>query len=115
MDSPQSQCQDLKISVFNLSSQDLTDGEISLFKLGTNFVPVTKVSALETEVDILRFSRKILLKAKFHDSNFSDESLVSPPSCYIPKTVKSNTLKGIIEDLEIFANDFPNNVNNISV
>ena len=115
MDSPQSECQDLKISVFNLSSQNLTDGEISLFKLGTNFVPVTKVSALETKVDILRFSRRLLLKAKFHDSNFSDESLVNPPSCYIPKEVKSKTLKGIIEDLEIFANDFPNNVNNVLV
>ena len=51
-----------------------------MFKLGTNFVPVTLVPAVDTKVDILRFSRKLLLKARFHDSNYVDESVVKPPS-----------------------------------
>ena len=106
MGAPSIQCNSVKVNVFNLSSQHISDGEISLFQLGTNFVPVTKSSTLETKVDILKFSRKLLLKARFHDSDFNDDSVVTPVSCYIPKTVKSNVLKGIVEDLEIFANEF---------
>lgn len=110
MECSQPQQPNLRVSVFNLSSQEITEGEISLLKLGTKFVPATLVPTEDTKVDILRFSRKLLLKARFHDSDYEDISLVKPNSCYIPKTVKSQVLKGIVEDLEVFANDFPKNV-----
>ena len=100
----------VKVSVYNLSSQDITEGEISLLKLGTKFVPATLVPEEDTKVDILRFSRKLLLKTRFHESDFIDNSIVKPKSCYIPKAVKSQVLKGIVEDLEVFANEFPKNM-----
>ena len=100
----------VKVSVYNLSSQEVSDGEISLFKLCPNFVPATLIPDVDTKVDILRFSRKLLLQARFHNSDYEDSSLVKPPSCYIPKTVKSKVLKGIVEDLEVFANEYPKNV-----
>ena len=98
------------MSVYNLSSQKLTEGEISLFKLSPNMVPATIIPSVNTKVDILRFSRKLLLKARFHDSDYENWNLISPPSCYIPKCVKSTVLKGVIEDLEVYANEFPNNM-----
>ena len=100
----------IRVSVFNFSSQDITEGEISLLKLGLKFVPTTPIPEDDTKVDILRFSRKLLLKANFHGSEYIDDSVVKPKSCYIPKTVRSPILKGIIEDLEVFANEFPKNL-----
>ena len=101
--------------MYNLSSQGLTEGEISLFSLGPKFVPVTEVDSLDTKVDILHFSRKLLLKAHFHESEYSDDSLIKPNSIFIPKKVKSEVLKNIIEDLEMFANDFQKQVPKIYV
>ena len=115
METSVSKSGDLKISIYNLSSQDITDGEISLLKLGTKFVPVTLVPPEDSKVDILRFSRKLLLHAMFFDSEYSDVSVVKPKSCYIPKSVKSQVLKGIVEDLEVFANDFPQNMDTLEV
>ena len=115
MEVPESKLINIKVGVFNLSSQIITQAEICLFKMGTKFVPATLIPATDTQVDILRFSRKLLLKARFHDSDYENYSLVSPHSCYIPKMVKSQVLKGIIEDLEIFANELPHNVPNFVV
>ena len=103
------------MSVYNLSTQSLTEGEISLFALGPKFVPVTEVDPLDTKVDILRFSRKLLLKAHFHGSEFTDDSLIRPNSILIPKKVKSEVLKNVIEDLEMFSNDFQEQVPKIHV
>ena len=102
----------IKVRVFNLSTVPLTEGEISLFKLGLNFVPASPVSDLDTKVSILNFSRKLLLKWRFFNNEFNDPSLVRPESSYIPKTINSPVLKGIIEDLEMFANEFPSNMEN---
>ena len=99
--------QKINVSVYNLSNLNLTGGEISLLGLGIKFVPVTEISMDEKKVDILRFSRKLLLKANFFNTNFIDPSLIKPKSCYIPKIVNSQILKNVIEDLEIFANELP--------
>ena len=64
----------LRVSVYNFSSQDITEGEISLLKLGLKFVPTTPIPEQDTKVDILRFSRKLLLKANFHGSEYVDDS-----------------------------------------
>ena len=115
MDTPQPQCEAVKVSVYNLSSQEITEDEISLLRLGTNFVPATLVPKTDTKVDILRFSRSILNMAHFHNSDYVNESIVKPASCYIPKTTKSSVLKGIVEDLEVFANEFPSNIETLKV
>ena len=62
----------MNVSVFNFSSQSLTEGEISLLKLSPNMVPATIIPAVDTKVDILRFSRKLLLKAQFYDSDYEN-------------------------------------------
>ena len=69
---PEPKLPDVKVSVFNFSSQVITEGEISLFKLGKGFVPANLVPATDTQVDILRFSRKLLLKARFYDSDYEN-------------------------------------------
>ena len=93
------------IKVYNLSSVEISEREIDLLSLGTKFVPPTGVSLQEEKIDLLKFSRKLLLNHTFHDKTYSDPSLIKPASCFIPKTVDSQVLKGIVEDLEIFANE----------
>ena len=104
---------DPKIKVFNLSSTNISPDEISVLSLGTKFVPSTKIRPEEVKIDILNFSRKLLLKARFYNSEWNDSSLIRPKSSYIPKEVNSQVLKGVIEDLEIFANEFPEGLNKI--
>ena len=49
----------------------------------------------------------MLLTAEFHDSDYSDISLVHPISNYMPKKTKLDPLKALVEDLERFASDIP--------
>ncbi|NQY54553.1 MAG: hypothetical protein HRT42_13390 [Campylobacteraceae bacterium] len=102
---------DEKIKVYNLSSKILTEGEINLLALGTKFVPAIKTSAKEQKIDILKFSRKLILKAMFFGKPSNDESLIRPRSLFVPKVLKQNeVLRGVIEDLEILANEYPSQV-----
>ena len=94
-----------KVKVYNLSSVELTEGAISVAALGPKFVPTTASDAETTKIDILNFSRSLLLKARFHGSTYTDESLIKPVSNYIPKTTKLESLRGLIADLEIFASE----------
>ena len=94
-----------KVKVYNLSSVDLTEGAISVAALGPKFVPFTVSDLEQTKIDILNLSRSIALKAKFHGSTYVDKSLITPVSNYIPKFTKLESLKGLIADLEIFANE----------
>ena len=91
--------------MYNFSSIELTEGEISLLSLGPKFVPSTLVPIEQTKIDILRFSRKILLKENFNNKTVLDDSVIKPVSDYIPKKVSSGTVKSVIEDLEVFANE----------
>ena len=68
----------------------------------------------QTKVDILNFSRKLLLKTQFYNSKFNDVSLIKPVSNYIPKISKFQVLKSVINDLEIFANEL-DQLTNITV
>ena len=97
-----------RVKIYNCSSHKCTKQEISLLGLGPKYVPLTPTDYEQAKIDILNFSRLLLLKAKFDNSNFTSnerESLISPVSNFIPKSVKSQTLKSIVEDLEILAND----------
>ena len=93
------------IKVYNLSSVTLSEEAISVAALGPKFVPLTPSDTEQTKIDILNFSRTLLLKARFHNSDYQDESLITPVSNYIPKTTIYDSLKGIIVDLEMFANE----------
>ena len=94
-----------RVKVYNLSSVELPEGAISVAALGPKFVPFTKSDPETTKTDILNFSRLLLLKERFHGSTYTDESLVTPTSNYIPKSTKSAALKGLIGDLERFSSD----------
>ena len=78
-------------------------------------VPLTQISAEEKKIDVLKFSRKLLLKAQFHNVDNTSVDLIRPSSSYIPKIVSSTVLKGIIEDLEVFANELPDGVQKVDV
>ena len=77
-----------------------------MLSLGPKFVPYQKSDLIQIKVDILNFSRILLLKAQFYKSNIIDNSLIKPVSNYVPKCTKYPVLKSIVEDLEILANDF---------
>ena len=99
--------------MYNLSDQPLTLNEISLFSLSDNFVPVTEMGHEDKKIEILKFTRKLLLQHHFYNSNFNDDSLIRPNSCFIPKITSSPVLKKVVEDLEIFANNVPNNLTRV--
>ena len=101
--------------MYNFSSTNIGDGEVEVLSLGTKFVPVTNIPAEEKKIDILKFSRKILLKFRFHGVEKSSEDLIRPKSCYIPKKVSSSVLKGVIEDLEVFANEVPDGMDKVQI
>ena len=93
------------IKVYNLSSIALPHEAVSVAALGPKFVPLTQSDPEQTKIDILNFSRSLLLRARFFNSEYKDESLVTPVSNYIPKTTIYESLKGLIGELEIFANE----------
>ena len=93
-----------KVKIYNLSSKTLSPGAISVSSLGPKFVPYSPSDSETTKIDILNFSRILLLKARFHNSTFDDPSIISPISNYIPKCTSLENLKGIVEELEFFAN-----------
>ena len=99
-----------KIKVYNFSTNPITEGEIELLSLGPKFVPAIKTSAKEQKIDILKFSRKLILKAMFFGKPSVDENLVKPTSTFIPKVMNNEVLKGVVEDLEILANEYPSEV-----
>ena len=103
----------VKVSVYNFSHQPLTLNEISLFSLNDNFVPVTEMGHEDKKIEILKFTRKLLLQHHFYNSNFNDDSLIRPNSCFIPKITSSPVLQKVVEDLEIFANNVPNNMTRV--
>ena len=61
-------------------------------------VPLTKINHEEKKIDVLKFSRNILLKYQFHNVENTSIDLIKPASTYIPKKVKSPVqfLKGLL-------------------
>ena len=103
-----------KVNVYNLSNQNLTLQEISLFSLSDNFVPVTETKSECKKIEILQFARKLTLHHHFFNSDFSDESLVRPTSSFIPKITSSKALKNTVDDLERFATSIPGNLTRVN-
>ena len=107
------------VKVFNCSSQTLEKCEIEVLALGTKFVPACSTSPKEQKIDLLKFSRKLMLKESFHKTNpeeFSSNSddflLIRPKSHFVPKDTKNEVLKTVVQELEILANEFPLQVDN---
>ena len=94
-----------KVKVFNLSSTSLPAGAISVAQLGSKYVPHAPSDLETTKIDILNFSRLLLLKAQFHNSTYNDVSVIKPVSNFVPKCTHLESLKGIVEDLELLAGD----------
>ena len=60
-------CKKIKPVVYNLSSVNLKDCELELLALGPKMVPTTNSDIIQNKIDILNFSRKLLLIEQFHD------------------------------------------------
>ena len=82
-----------------------SEDKLSFLLLGPKFVPLTEGDMTQLKIDVLNFSRKILLKAHFHNVEYSDKSLIKPASNFIPTSTKYPVLKSVIRDLEMFANE----------
>ena len=95
----------VKPVVYNLSSVDLKECENELLALGPKMVSTTNSDLLQNKIDILNFSRKLLLIEQFHGKEEECIDLIKPESAFIPKFTKSAVLKGIVEDLELYANE----------
>ena len=100
-----------KVNIFNFSGVHISEGEKSLFSLGPKMVPNFSVSFEQKKIDVLKFSRKLLLKQQFHNSDYVSSDLIKPVSSYIPKSTNNETLKSCVEDLEMFANELPDVLN----
>ena len=94
-----------KVRIYNLTSFKWTEENLSFLLLGPKFVPITQVDMVQLKIDILSFSRKLMLKAHFHNTEYNDNSLIKPPSNFIPKSTKYPILRSVINDLEVFANE----------
>ena len=93
------------MKVYNLSSNPLDQDETALLSLGPKFVPTTTSTDEQTKIDILNFSRSILLKAQFYKSTTPDDSLIYPVSSYLPYSTNYTVLKSVVTDLEELASD----------
>ena len=93
------------MKIYNLSSNPLDADETTVLSLGPKFVPTTTVTDEQVKIDILNFSRTLLLKAMFFDNTNSRESLIHPVSSFVPKSTNYPVLKGIVTDLEALSGD----------
>ena len=97
-----------KVKIYNLSDFTYSYDDLEGLTLGPKFVPVSTTDILQHKIDVLNFSRKLLLKAHFFGSDYSNTSLIKHHSSFIPKSTKYPTLKSVIEDLELYANELEN-------
>ncbi|XP_065679096.1 uncharacterized protein LOC136093777 [Hydra vulgaris] len=72
--------------VINLSTKHLTTSQISLLPKGQKFCPTTKGNILHIDSDIKQFTRKLILKEKFHGTENTDISIIKKKSNYNIKT-----------------------------
>ena len=68
-------------------------------------MPTTKQTDEQIKIDLLNFSRTLVLKANFHNNKNIDESLIFPTSNYLPKNTPYPVLESLVNDLEALARD----------
>ena len=95
----------IKPKVYNFSTIPLTTDEINILALGPKYVPTTKETNEQIKIDLLNFSRSLILKANFYNIKDTDESLIHPISNYLPKSTPFPVLKSLVTELEAIAND----------
>ena len=67
-----------RVRIYNLTNHVWSEDKLSFLILGPKFVPLTEGDMTQLKIDILNFSRKILLKAHFHNVEYNDQSLIKP-------------------------------------
>ena len=91
--------------MYNLSSKPLDADEIAVLCLGPKYVPTTPSTDEQVQIDILNFSRTLLLKAMHFDNQNTDTSLIYPVSSFCPKMTSYPILKNIVTELEALSRD----------
>ena len=61
----------IKPKVYNFSTIPLTTDEINILALGPKYVPTTKETNEQIKIDLLNFSRSLILKAIFYNNTFT--------------------------------------------
>lgn len=96
-----------------MSSETLTEDQITLLKKGLKFTPTPRNNMSELECDIKTFCRRLRLKENFfNDSEIGDESsedeiLVKNKSNWTPKPKRNDLLDNCIDHLNTIAKSLP--------
>ena len=85
--------------MINISKRILTQSQIKLLIRGPKFCPMKKGNYLQIKADQQEFTRKLKLREKFYDNDYTNESLVKEPSKYTPLIFDPDVTK-IIEQIE---------------
>ena len=95
-----------KPKVINISKRTLTQSQIRLLCKGPKFCPTSRGNFIHSKADTKDFTRKLKLRERFFNSNYTDESLVKHPSTYNVKPEDNELIKIVstIENLEPMMN-----------
>ena len=84
------------------SSRNLKDDEISLLMKGPTFCPSTSGKFLDAKAEIKNFTRKLKLREKYFDCNFTNDALVRGKNNNAV-TSNNNELNRLIDQIENIA------------
>ena len=93
------------LKIVNLSSKELTEGQIKLLSKGLKFTPTPKKDVCEISADIQNFCTKLRKKEFFEDksdASDTDESLAKNKSNFCPPRNRNITLDNYIDFLTKF-------------
>ena len=93
------------LKIVNLSSKELTEGQIKLLSKGLKFTPTPKKDMCEISADIQNFCTKLRKKEFFEDksdASDTDESLAKNKSNVCPPRNRNITLDNYIDFLTKF-------------
>ena len=93
------------LKIVNLSSKELTEGQIKLLSKGLKFTPTPKKDMCEISADIQNFCTKLRKKEFFEensDASDTDESLAKNKSNFCPPRNRNITLDNYIDFLTKF-------------
>ena len=96
------------LKIVNLSSKELTEGQIKLLSKGLKFTPTPRKDMCEISADIQNFCMKLREKEFFEDksdASDTDESLAKNKSNFCPPRNTNITLDNYIDFHKICRND----------
>lgn len=99
------------VTIINMSSHKLSEGEISLLKNGLKFTPTPKTNITDLRADISVFNRKMRLAEFFKDTETQEyESIVKNKSKFTPKRNRDGHLDRFIDHLNTFPIESNDNI-----